>query len=277
MRVLQIGCGGLGRLIAEATLAQGHDLTIVRRSPQAVPAGASALYLDVVNEPSLPALSSLETEIVLYCLAPLAGQSYAQTYQQGLRHVLANLNMQALRHVFFMSSTSVYGEQHGEWVDDETLATPLEDNGKTLLAAEQLLDALPCGHTALRASGLYGPQRLYLLRLLQQPERWPQHTHWTNRIHEQDVAAAVVFCYDALSRGARLPAHCILTDGMPAPQHEVLQWLAAQLESPGPHTPSALPHSGKRIRNTFLKQAGFEGQFADYRAGYAAILSGLSS
>jgi nucleoside-diphosphate-sugar epimerase len=275
MRILQIGCGALGSLIAQATLARGHTLTIGRRSRQAVPQGAQVLYMDVVAGEGVSALNTIEADILLYCLAPVEGQSYQQTYVEGLRHVLANVSTACLKHVFFISSTGIYGEQQGEWIDDDTLAKPADAEGEVMLAAERLLEGLACGHTALRVSGIYGPQRLYLLRLLQNQARWPTRTHWTNRIHELDVAAAVVHLYQQVSDGKVLPGHCILTDGVPAAQHEVLQWLAAQQKLPVPETPPLLPQSGKRIRNRFLQQTGFKLQFADYRAGYTSILSSL--
>lgn len=275
MRILQVGCGSLGSLIAEATLAQDHELTIVRRSHKAVPPGAQVLYLDVVAGESLSTLHTIKADILLYCLASVEGQSYQQTYVEGLRHVLAHVSLSQLKHVFFISSTGVYGEQQGEWIDDDTPAIPVDAEGQVILEAERLLDELDCGHTALRVSGIYGPKRLYLLRLLQNPARWPTKTHWTNRIHELDVAAAVVHLYQHLADGKSLLGHCILTDGVPAAQHEVLQWLAAQQNLPAPETPPLQPQSGKRIRNGFLQQIGFKLQFADYRAGYASILSSL--
>lgn len=275
MRILQIGCGGLGTLIAQAALAQGHDLTIVRRSRKPVTPGAQALTLDVVRGVGVSALAAVPADILLYCLAPVEGQSYQQTYVEGLRHVLANVSMDSLKHVFFISSTGIYGEHHGEWIDDDTPAIPADAEGQVMLDAERLLDGLTCGHTALRVSGIYGPQRLYLLRLLQNQERWPRQTHWTNRMHEQDVAAAVVHLYQQVADGKALPGHCILTDGIPATQHEVLQWLAAQQQLPAPATPPLQPQSGKRIRNRFLQHTGFKLQFADYQAGYASILSSL--
>lgn len=275
MRILQVGCGSLGSLIAQATLAQGHELTIVRRSHKAVPPGAKALYLDVVAGEDLTALRAIEADILLYCLAPVDGQSYQQTYVEGLRHVLAHVSSTHLKHVFFVSSTGVYGEQQGEWIDEDTPAIPADADGQMILEAERLLENLACGHTALRVSGIYGPQRLYLLRLLQTQARWPTKTHWTNRIHEQDVAAAVLHLYQVVADGKTLPSHCILTDGAPAAQHEVLQWLAAQQGVSAPETPPLQPQSGKRIHSRFLQLTGFKPQFADYQAGYASILSSL--
>jgi nucleoside-diphosphate-sugar epimerase len=273
MRVLQIGCGGLGTLIAQETLAHGHELIIVRRSRQAVPQGAQVLHLDVVKADALAPIAELQPEILLYCLAPVEGQSYQQTYVQGLKNVLAHVSKSALRHVFFISSTGIYGEHQGEFVDDSTAVVPADADGQVMLDAERLLYELPCAHSALRVSGIYGPQRLYLLRAVQDQARWPKVAHWTNRIHELDVARAVVHLYEQVANGMVLPAHCIVTDGVPALQHEVLQWMAGKMQLPLPDTPPLEPQTGKRITNQFLPQSGFKLKFADYRAGYEAILA----
>lgn len=277
MQIVQIGCGDLGQLIAEATLAHGHRLTVVRKSPRAVPAGAQLLQADVLSAHSLAPLQAVTADILLVCLAPVAGQSYQQTYVEGLRNVLQQVNRQALKHVFFISSTGVYGQQQGEWVDDETPAQPSEPSGQVLLAAEQCLQDLPCGHTALRLSGIYGPQRLYLLRLLQQPERWPTVTNWTNRIHEHDVVTTVMHLYDCVAHGQPLPQHLIVTDGAPTPQHTVLQWLAAARSVAAPPTPPETPATGKRIRNLGLQRLGIPLQYVDYQSGYQAIVSALDT
>lgn len=276
MKVLQIGCGGLGTLIAQQTVAQGHELTVVRRSRNSVPEGAQALHLDVVNG-DLSAMSELQPEILLYCLAPIEGQSYQQTYVQGLKNVLAHVSKSTLQHAFFISSTGIYGEHQGEFIDDSTAVVPADAEGHVMLDAEKLLYDLPCPHSALRVSGIYGPQRLYLLRAVQDRARWPKVAHWTNRIHELDVARAVVHLYEQVANKVVLPAHCIVTDGVPALQHEVLQWIAGKMQTPLPDTPPAQPQSGKRITNQFLPQSGFKLQFPDYRAGYASILSAMKS
>lgn len=273
MKVLQIGCGGLGTLIAKETLTHGHELTLVRRSRHSVPEGAQVLHLDVVAGDDLSAIGELQPEILLYCLAPVEGQSYQQTYVQGLKNVLAHVSKAALRHVFFISSTGIYGEHQGEFVDESTAVAPADPQGQVMLDAERLLYDLPCGHSALRVSGIYGPQRLYLLRAVQDKARWPKQAHWTNRIHELDVARAVVHLYEQVANQVFLPAHCIITDGVPALQHEVLQWMAGKMQMPLPDTPPLQPESGKRITNQFLPQSGFKLLYADYKAGYEAILA----
>jgi nucleoside-diphosphate-sugar epimerase len=233
------------------------------------------LYLDVVAGQGLSSLSELQPEVLLYCLAPAEGQTYRQTYVQGFRNILANVPQSSLRHVFFISSTGVYGQNQGESIDDSTPAIPANPDGQVMLDAEQLMDGLSCGHTALRVSGIYGPQRLYLLRAVQDKTRWPTKAHWTNRIHEDDVARAVVHFYQLVAQDVILPSHCIVTDGVPALQHEVLQWMAEQLQLPLPETPSFELQSGKRITSQFLPGSGFRPQYADYREGYQAILAAM--
>lgn len=277
MHVLQIGCGALGALLAQATLNEGHRLTIVRRSASAVPPHANGIRADVTRPDDLQPLRQVSADILLYCLAPSASHvlAYEETYLHGLKNVLAQLNLSTFKHVFFISSTRVYGASDGAWLDDNSPAIPADACGQALFDAEQLLQALPCGHTALRISGIYGPQRRYLLRMAQSPESWPKHALWSNRIHEQDVVGAILHLYGMLAQGQPLPAQLLLTDGVPTLQHEVIQWIAQRQGWPLPTTPPLQPESGKRLRNTGLQLTGYRLHYADYQAGYDAILRNL--
>ena len=277
MHVLQVGCGALGQLIAEATLAHGHALTIVRRSDKPVPAGAQRLQANVASGEGLSSLRQLRPDILLYCLAPGAEQSYQQAYFDGLQQVLQHLDTQALRHVFFVSSTRVYGQQDGVEIGDDTPALPADIEGHILLRAEQLLDHLPCSATVLRLSGIYGPARRYLLQMAQTPARWPEQAQWTNRIHEQDVVGVVMHLYARLAAGLPLARHYVVTDQLPVLQHVVLQWIAEQMQWPVPGLPPLQPQSGKRLQNQRLIETGYVFQYPDYRAGYGEILAMLQA
>ena len=99
-----------------------------------------------------------------------------------------------LQRVLLVSSSAVYGEHGGDWVDESTTPAPPGFNGQVLLEAEQLLAAQPITSIALRLAGLYGPGRLQLLERLRTGEvRVPRALpHWANRIHIDDAAAAIV-------------------------------------------------------------------------------------
>lgn len=288
MQVLQIGCGALGQRLAQATLALGHALTVVRRSALPVPVGATHLQIDVTDASQCQQLAHLKPQMLLYCLAPQESvqAAYQQVYFQGLVNVLNAVSMDALRHVFFISSTRVYGERQGEWIDDDTPAVPADAGGQTLLDAEHVLQRLNCGHTACRVSGIYGLDRRYLIQLAQTPARWPQASNWSNRIHEDDVVGAVMHFYQTVTQalGSASPPHnhglpeqVILTDGVPTLQHTVLQWMVSQMGwSPGATQPLS-PQGGKRLRNQGLLATGYALKYADFKQGYAPILAALAA
>lgn len=279
MQVLQIGCGALGALIAQATLAQGHALTVVRRSTAPVPVGAQSLQADVVSGAGLSVLADQQPALLLVCLAPAdkGEQAYQQTYAQGLRNVLAAVDQSRLRHVFFISSTRVYGDNDGRWLDDDVPAQPADAGGHALLEAERALERLACGYTALRIAGIYGPARRYLLRMAQTPALWPSQRLWTNRMHEQDVVGVLMHFYRQVAAGVALPSSCILSDGVPVLQHEVLEWMASYMGWPLPPSPAVLQDTGKRLHNRRLQATGYILQFADYRAGYQPVLQAIKT
>lgn len=278
MRILQIGCGALGQMLAQATLDLGHVLTIARRSGEKFSERAQVLQMDIVSGEGVSALHSLEVDVVIYCVAPLSSDvaEYRRTYVEGLRNILSALTLSHVQHVFFVSSTRVYGQNQGEWVGDDTPAIPADTGGQILLEAEQLCHDLPCGTTALRLSGIYGPGRRYLFRMAQQPASWPQQATWTNRIHEQDVVGAVMHLYTRLSQGIALPSSMIISDGQPALQHEVLQWIAEKMQWPLPTTPPLMPQSGKRLLSQHLQACGYRLNFEGYKTGYASVLQAIN-
>lgn len=235
MHILQIGCGDLGRLLVQGYLQAGHAVTVLRKSHLPVPDGANVLYGDVVTGEGLESLAHVITEVpadvLVYCVAATASDdaNYTQHYYQGLKHVLAAVKNNPIKHVFFISSTRVYGQNAGEQITDADKPLPADRGGEILLEAEALLNNLSCGHTALRLSGIYGPKRQYLLRMAQDISKWPQTIQWTNRIHEEDAEGFVLHLLTQLEAGKALATHYIVTDSMPVSQYEVLTWIAHQL------------------------------------------------
>jgi nucleoside-diphosphate-sugar epimerase len=169
----------------------------------------------------------------------------------------------------------VYGQQPDAPIDERIPAQPEDFGGHRLLEAEALLTELACPATVLRLSGIYGPGRTRLLRLAADPTAWPRDNSWTNRIHRDDAAAFIAMLANrVLNDGVVAPCY-IVTDGHPAPQHEVLHWLAAQLGYTATHTPSPAS-GGKRLENAALRTTGFKLRYPDYRAGYAHEIAAIT-
>ncbi|HEX5539629.1 MAG TPA: NAD-dependent epimerase/dehydratase family protein, partial [Methylophilaceae bacterium] len=233
--VLIAGCGDLGCELGRQLISKGYTVAGLRRSDQPLPHGLGTIQADVTQAATLQNLAALNPEILVYSVAADAASddSYHAHYVHGLRNVLHALEpCKTLRHVFFVSSTRVYGQtsaQHDAVIDETVAAIPADFGGERLLEAEALLAAFPCKGTVLRLSGIYGPGRTRMLRLAARPIDWPQANAWTNRIHRDDAACFIVSLITRALAHAPLQDCYIVSDSEPAPQYAVLMWLAQQL------------------------------------------------
>jgi len=265
---LLVGCGRLGADIGLRLAARGHTVLAIRRRAELVPLPLIGLSADLtVEAPHLPELD-LQLLVVALTARPRAEGAYRATYVDGMRRALDALDRagQVPRRAVLVSSTSVYGEQpDGATVDEDTPAHPSDGPGRVLLEAEQLFCArLPHG-TVLRLSGLYGgpPGRLQAQVLagdITDPDRW------TNRIHRDDAAAAVVHL---LTRAQDPDGLYVGTDDEPALLGDVAAHLARHLGAPTPPAPDPSRATGRRLSNARLRSTGWAPAYPSYREGYA--------
>lgn len=277
VKVLIVGCGDLGGSVASRLLEAGFEVTGVRRSNAEI-AGVKILQADVTNYDSLAGLVTVQPEILIYCVAAngQTDEQYKAHYVDGLCNVLATQAQNlALKHVFFVSSTRVYGQVSDTLLDEITVPQPADFGGERLLEAEALLNKLPYGHTALRLSGIYGPGRLRMIKLAKSPENWPIENGWTNRIHRDDAAAFIAFLVQGALAGQTIKPCYIVTDSKPVSQYEVLGWIADQLQVERPHANKPV-QGGKRLSNQALQQTGFQLRYPDFKAGYQALLNDIT-
>jgi nucleoside-diphosphate-sugar epimerase len=270
--VLIVGCGDLGQALATRLDPARYQVHGLRRSPQALP-GLAVVQADVTQPATLSVLQPLRPEILVYCVAADAqtDASYKAHYVDGLRHVLEALDATRLRHVFFVSSTRVYGQTGDDLLDEAVPAIPADFGGERLLEAEALLQTLACGTTVLRLSGIYGPGRTRMLRLAQQPDNWPAEHYWSNRIHRDDAAAFMAYLIEQAVATKPIDECYIVTDDVPVSQIEVLNWIAAQMGVA--HLAATMPVTGgKRLSNRRLRATGFQLAYPDYRAGYGHLI-----
>lgn len=272
-KVLIAGCGDLGTAVALQLDRFGMDVVGLSRSGKRV-LGINLLQADVTQPETLANLVSLQPQFLIYCVAA-GGQSdeqYRLAYVDGLRHVLeTQASNPSLKHVFFVSSTRVYGQETDEILNEQIRPVPADFGGKRLLEAEALLKSLSCGTTALRLSGIYGPGRLRMINLAKSVDCWPEQNAWSNRIHRDDAAAFIVFLVRQLLAGKSLQQCYIVTDSAPSPQYEVLSWIADRLKARKPKQKAV--HGGKRLSNHAMLATGFNLQYTDYQAGYLSLLA----
>ena len=277
-KVLIIGCGDLGTAIAIRLHLAKHEVIGVRLSSLALPHAMRTIQADVTQPDSPSALENLNPNIVIYCVSASAStdESYQAHYVTGFKNVLATqANNQALQHVFFVSSTRVYGQPTQDLLDETIAAKPADFGGERLLDGENLLNNLPCKSTKLRLSGIYGTGRLYLVNTAKDFAKWPADNNWSNRIHRDDAASFIAFLVEKVTQNQAIQDCYIVSDDMPTQQYDVLRWLATQMQLDTSQIKTPQMQSGKRLSNQLLRDTGFELQYPNYQAGYAEILRNL--
>jgi nucleoside-diphosphate-sugar epimerase len=272
-RILLAGCGDLGERVAQRLRAHGDEVWALRRQPPARGMhGIHWLRGDLTDPASLRELPAGITRLV-YLPAPATRDkaAYRAIFVDGLRHLLDALDRRKLARVLFVSSSAVYGEHDGDWVDEATPTDPPGFNGAVLLEAERWLAEQSLPSTVLRLAGLYGPGRLQLIERLRAGQlRVPRETpHWANRIHVDDAAAAIAHLLQLKS-----PQPLYLgVDDTPMPLDELYDFLAALIDAPLPAEGAAPAGVGsKRLRNARLRASGWAPQWPDAREAYAALL-----
>ncbi len=272
-RVLLAGCGDLGLRVAQRLRARGDEVWALRRQPPA--SGDSGMHWlrgDLTQPMSLRGLPAGVTQLV-YLPTPdrRDAAAYRATFVDGLRHLLDALGHGSLQRVLLVSSSAVYGEHGGDWVDEDTPPAPPGFNGAALLEAEQWLATQASTSIALRLAGLYGPGRTQLLERLRAGQVAVPRTspHWANRIHVDDAAAAIAHL---LQLTAPLPLY-LGVDSTPLPLNVLYDHLAGLIGAPpAVDGPAPAGIGSKRLSNARLRDSGFVPQWPDARAGYAALL-----
>ncbi|WP_017429201.1 SDR family oxidoreductase [Vreelandella jeotgali] len=278
--VLIIGCGDLGTTLGRELVARGHSVTGVRRHADAL-AGTGieplALDLNALDHAGADALP--EADYVIYTVSAdrFEESAYQSAYRDGLQRVLAVLQQHANppRQVLFVSSTSVYGQQDGEVINEQSPTSASSFSGRLMREAEQSLLDHPLPGTVVRFSGIYGPGRDRLIRQVAEgrvaavtPEIY------TNRIHRDDCTGILDFLIQRRERGEHIEPLYLCSDSEPATKHEVMAWLARQLRVEATETLQTplRRRTNKRCDNTRIVESGYRFRYPDFREGYTQVL-----
>lgn len=296
MRALIVGCGYVGFPLAAELVKLGHEVFGMRRSTSSDAAlrsaGITPLCGDITQPDSLKQLPQ-DFDWVVNCVASGGGgvEEYRQLYLQGMANLTDWLVSSSLRansaipRFVYTSSTGVYGQNDGSIVDETSPTEPATETAKVLVATESFLLARAKGRSfpamILRAAGIYGPERGYLLKQFLRGDARIEGdgSRTLNMIHRDDLIRAIIA---ALERGLGGEIYNVVDDE-PVSQLEFFRWLAAKLGKPLPlvaNEDSAAPRkrglTNKRISNAKMKQElGFEFQYPDYQAGYSSEMARL--
>lgn len=256
MRVLIAGCGYVGTAAAMQFREAGWEVEGWRASPPAAGDRVSIVAVDVTDKAAVSAQAGRGAfDAVVQCASTRGGDAdaYRRIYLEASRHL--RTAFPGARH-FFVSSTSVYAQQDGEWVTEESPAEPRHETGLILRQTED--EVLAAGGVVLRLAGIYGPGRSALLekflsgRATLEPAG---RERFVNQAHRDDIAAAIVFLADSFLRGNHAaPSERVfnVSDNHPRRRRECFAFLARQLARSLP--PVAAEETGERRRGSSNKR-----------------------
>jgi len=279
-RCLIAGCGYVGAALGALLSSEGHTVYGLRRRALRLPPGVEPFEADLGVPASLARLPGA-LDFVFYLASPGGADDalYRCAYVDGLRNLQEALVRQGQRprRLLFASSTAVYGQHAGEWVDESSPAEPVDFRGRRLLEAEQLLARGPFPGVTVRFGGIYGPRRSGLVAQVRAGRAVlrPGAPHYTNRIHRDDCAGVL---RHLMQLEAPEPVY-LGVDCEPADEAAVLRWLAGALGAAEPRVAAAGERHGrerrasKRCRNDRLLASGYRFVHPTFREGYQTILA----
>ncbi|PWU11151.1 MAG: hypothetical protein C5B50_23890 [Verrucomicrobia bacterium] len=218
MRVLIVGCGYIGLPLGHELVRLGHEVLGIRRDSaakkQLSSVGIQPLIADITRPQELAQLPS-DFDWVINCVSasteptnrksasplvplPSSLSAYRSVYLQGTRNLLDWLSKRPPSRFVYTSSTSVYGQTDGSWVDETSPTEPVAQTAKILVATEKLLleahqkNDFPA--VILRLAGIYGPGRGYWFKqfLSDKAVFEGQGDRILNMIHRDDVVGAIL-------------------------------------------------------------------------------------
>ena len=278
MKILWLGAGDLAER-TQAVWPAGSIVGFKRNSESWHARGFLAEACDLLDATSVAAALAKhpDYDAVVITLTPVerSESGYQALFQTALSQILPLLKPVPL---LFISSSSVYAQDAGELVNENSPAEGLGFSGRAVRAAEQLVEARGGRYCLLRFSGIYG--RMGRLKMLtdvrEQRCDLAKAGHWTNRIHANDCARAISFVLKHWVKGDIVPNIILASDPAPVTQGELWQGLAQLLNVDAPCTETDIasaPVSGKRCDSGMLQRMGFRFQYASFVDGYRALVN----
>ena len=214
-KLLIFGCGFTGKFIARDW--QGEVTAVTRANFDALNAlGISTIAFDHSQEVHA---AIAEASVIIFAAPPpdLAFEKYH-------REIAATTAWKA-----YLSTTAVYGDQDGAWVDEVTAPAPTSPRGILRLATEMSWQKSSSDINIFRLSGIYGPGRNPLEKIKSgRTRKIIKQGQMFGRIHVEDIARVVRASFHANDRGEVYN----LTDDLPASPQEVLDYASALLSLP---------------------------------------------
>ncbi|NHN47452.1 SDR family oxidoreductase [Halostella sp. JP-L12] len=290
MNVAILGCGYVGLELGRQLRERGHEVVGVRRSDGGIEAveraGLEPVRADVTDRDDLDRVPDADALVFAASSGGRGADAARRVYVEGLRTVVNAFGERSSppERLVYTSSTGVYGDHGGDWVDEATPLEPTTEKTEVLVEAERIARETAAEHgidgTVARFAGLYGPDRYRLERYVEGPVT----EGYLNMVHRDDAAGAVRYLLEGdLARDEAV----LVVDDEPVSKWEFADWLAAECGEDPPEkrtkaerladgtlseTARRRLRTSKRCSNDRLRSLGYEPAYPTFREGYAAAI-----
>lgn len=281
-RIAVLGYGDIGRRVLELFQGEATGLAMSRHQ-KAVPEG---FVWQQANAQDIHSYHQhlKDVDVLVITLTPneRGDEGYRLSYVEPVRELVEFAKTQTrCPLLLFVSSTAVYGQDDGCFVEDGSLTKPKKYNGQRMLQAEELLQDSGLPYCIVRFSGIYGAERKRLFQKLavevqDNREFTDADANWGNRIHVEDCARVLRHIIQ-LSDDDRETLY-IASDTEPALRGEIKVYLARELgidKFPIKYEPEMT--TGKRLVSKRLLKSGFKFRFSSFREGYREQIAALET
>jgi len=281
MHVLVLGCGYVGRELGRQLLASSHEVTGVVRSASSAATveedGMTAVQADLTDPSEIATLPDADALVFTASSGRGSVAEARSLYVDGLRAVISEFTERESLpdRLLFTSTTGVYGDHGGDWVDESTPVDPERPKAEVLSEAEAIVHRSDFASTVARFAGLYGPDRYRIKSYLDSVT-----AGWRNSVHRDDAAGALAwFLTEDVGRNETV----VVSDGNPVDRWTFAEWLAERCGAPEPtkltveervrtegvsDSAALRVTSQKRCRNDRLRSLGYEPTYPSVYEGY---------
>lgn len=273
---LFVGFGQIASRVFDGLRDEINAYVLKRSARAPVPESlVQTYYGDVASDETWSSVPR-DIEVVLFCVTPggRLAEDYRQVFLLGVQACIRHFRAaEKAPHIVFVSSTSVFNQDDGEWLDESSPAEPTSPTSKVLRLAELDLQNSDMPHTIVRFSGIYGADRTrMILQVLQGQAVLSKAERLSNRIHEDDAVGFLAFLIRRILSGEDVDALYIATDSASCDLNEVYRFighqLGAELQMMDEDEPLTRRTGNKRLSNARMLETGYRLAYPGFTEGY---------
>ncbi|WP_417240574.1 SDR family oxidoreductase [Celeribacter halophilus] len=280
--LFSFGHGYSAQMLARSLIPQGWDIVgTTRNTAKAQQFDSAGVQPVLLGTDPLPPRLAGATHLLISAGPDAQGDPFLRAYRDVLKDAAPTLEW-----VGYLSTTGVYGDHDGEWVDEETPLTPSTKRGVMRMQAEadwrQVALDLGLNLSIFRLAGIYGPERGPFAKVRAgTARRIVKQGQVFSRIHVEDIAQALEASINRPETGGIYN----ICDDLPAPPEDVIGYAAELLGLPQPPVESfetaemspmarSFYAENKKVRNDRMKnRLGVKLIYPDYKTGLKALLA----